>query len=356
MVKGLLLTALECSKRTGLTIRALRLYESHGLITPRRTEKGWRLYAFEEIKRLNEIVVLKALGMSLATIKTLLTEHEITLDHSLDVQEQMLLARQKQTDKALQSLHFLKAKLQTEQEHSLDDLLNLIKEANSLEDSIESNVWKAYAQARPRREVVLKTGDLQGLAGTWAFDDGIIMQTILRDHTLYYTYPNQLSYLLSPEAPDQFFMKGLSVQISFIRNAHGEVIALQHHQGGLTEIAQRVTEDKAVAQSTALAQQIKQQQAHQESKLILSQLIAALIADQLDVSGMTALLAQLVTEQQQHIHSILLSLGALQQLCFESVSQHGEDIYLAQFEHGKLAFCIAFTPSGQVGTFSLQPI
>jgi hypothetical protein len=31
------LTAHECASRIGLTVRALRLYQRHGLISPRRT-------------------------------------------------------------------------------------------------------------------------------------------------------------------------------------------------------------------------------------------------------------------------------------------------------------------------------
>ena len=36
------LTAAECAVRTGLTVRALRVYEEYGLIAPKRTAGGWR--------------------------------------------------------------------------------------------------------------------------------------------------------------------------------------------------------------------------------------------------------------------------------------------------------------------------
>jgi hypothetical protein len=36
------LTAAECAERTGLTVRALRVYEEYGLIAPQRTLSGWR--------------------------------------------------------------------------------------------------------------------------------------------------------------------------------------------------------------------------------------------------------------------------------------------------------------------------
>jgi DNA-binding transcriptional MerR regulator len=47
------LTAAECASRTGLTVRALRVYEDCGLITPRRSASGWRYYGAAELVRLN---------------------------------------------------------------------------------------------------------------------------------------------------------------------------------------------------------------------------------------------------------------------------------------------------------------
>jgi DNA-binding transcriptional MerR regulator len=66
------LAAAECAARTGLTVRALRLYERHGLIAPRRTLKNWRLYGIKDIERLNEIIILKGFGLSLTQIAKLL--------------------------------------------------------------------------------------------------------------------------------------------------------------------------------------------------------------------------------------------------------------------------------------------
>jgi hypothetical protein len=43
------LSAAECARRTGLTVRALRVYERQGLIEPARSGKGWRLYGPKEL-------------------------------------------------------------------------------------------------------------------------------------------------------------------------------------------------------------------------------------------------------------------------------------------------------------------
>src|SRR4051794_30328463 len=65
------LTAAECATRTGLTVRALRVYENYGLIRPERSAAGWRRYGADELLKLNEISLLKVLGLTLNQIREL---------------------------------------------------------------------------------------------------------------------------------------------------------------------------------------------------------------------------------------------------------------------------------------------
>src|SRR5580692_11032891 len=65
------LTAAECALRTGLTVRALRIYEKYGLIAPGRSAAGWRRYGGQELLELNEIGLLKVLGLTLSQIRDL---------------------------------------------------------------------------------------------------------------------------------------------------------------------------------------------------------------------------------------------------------------------------------------------
>src|SRR6188472_822931 len=65
------LTAAQCAARTGLTVRALRVYENYGLITPGRSAAGWRRYGAQELLTLNEIGLLKVLGLTLNQIRDL---------------------------------------------------------------------------------------------------------------------------------------------------------------------------------------------------------------------------------------------------------------------------------------------
>ncbi|WP_312957118.1 MerR family transcriptional regulator [Stutzerimonas nitrititolerans] len=58
----------ELSKRSGVSIRMLRYYETEGLLKPRRTASGYRDYDPEELRTVERIRLLGAAGMTLATI------------------------------------------------------------------------------------------------------------------------------------------------------------------------------------------------------------------------------------------------------------------------------------------------
>ncbi|WP_150245376.1 MerR family transcriptional regulator [Nocardiopsis quinghaiensis] len=55
----------ELARRTGTTTRALRFYESQGLIGARRSANGYREYGEEEYRLVREILALQSVGFSL---------------------------------------------------------------------------------------------------------------------------------------------------------------------------------------------------------------------------------------------------------------------------------------------------
>jgi DNA-binding transcriptional MerR regulator len=58
----------QFSKLTGVTAKALYLYERRGLLTPRRSRAGYRRYTARELTQLERVVALKGLGLSLQQI------------------------------------------------------------------------------------------------------------------------------------------------------------------------------------------------------------------------------------------------------------------------------------------------
>ena len=69
----------EVAQRTGLTQRALRYWESRGLLPPpTRMEGGFRLYSEQDLSRLDRIVELKRLlGFSLEEIRQVVDADEL---------------------------------------------------------------------------------------------------------------------------------------------------------------------------------------------------------------------------------------------------------------------------------------
>ncbi|MCM2397017.1 MerR family transcriptional regulator [Rhizobium sp. S95] len=91
------LNSAEAARRLGISPKALRLYERHGLITPDRTAAGWRTYGPEEMKRAGAVVALRSLGVSLAEAATI-------LNGDGDVLDRVLAARQTALEKQASTL------------------------------------------------------------------------------------------------------------------------------------------------------------------------------------------------------------------------------------------------------------
>nr|WP_296466987.1 MerR family transcriptional regulator [uncultured Acetatifactor sp.] len=70
MKDGLMLIG-ELAAFFGVSRKALRLYEKKGIIKPAKTDdrNGYRYYAPEQVRQLNALLELKALGFSLDEIK-----------------------------------------------------------------------------------------------------------------------------------------------------------------------------------------------------------------------------------------------------------------------------------------------
>ncbi len=65
----------EVAELAGVTVRALHHYDELGLLSPSgRSEAGYRLYSYEDLARLREILIWRRLGFSLTDIGSLLDE------------------------------------------------------------------------------------------------------------------------------------------------------------------------------------------------------------------------------------------------------------------------------------------
>ena len=84
------LNSSEAASRLGVSVKALRIYEQRGLITPIRTEAGWRVYGPGEIGRAAEIASLRALGFSLTQVARVLQGDSSGLEPALAAHQAVL--------------------------------------------------------------------------------------------------------------------------------------------------------------------------------------------------------------------------------------------------------------------------
>lgn len=85
-------TVKQLSKLSGVSIRTLHHYDEIDLLKPAgRSEKGYRLYNYTDLFRLQQILFYKELRFSLEEIKNILNDPEFNIRDSLIKQKKMLI-------------------------------------------------------------------------------------------------------------------------------------------------------------------------------------------------------------------------------------------------------------------------
>jgi DNA-binding transcriptional MerR regulator len=119
----------------GVTVRALHHYDRLGLLRPlKRSEAGYRIYSDRDLARLEQIVVLKYLGLPLKQIGTLLV-HGTRLSEAFQRQRRVLLQKRKQLDKAIEAITRAERSLRGGGETDWQLIRQIIKEIEMQQDT-----------------------------------------------------------------------------------------------------------------------------------------------------------------------------------------------------------------------------
>lgn len=335
------LTAAECAERTGLTVRALRVYEGHGLIAPKRTGKNWRLYGTKDIERLHEILALKRLGLSLARITQLLAGRASDLNHTLGLQKAALIEMRERAEYGLSLIAAAQTKMTRGETVSIGELIDLVKETSMTHLNADAIAWRRYEQARPRMESPIDTSVLDDYAGHYKFDFDAVLTITTTGTGLRAQLTEQPALDIFPESETQFFYKAVQAQITFVRERTGAVNRLVLHQNGLDMDAERIDATAAQAINAHAERRVKEKIAYPNSEAVLRGLIMRQQDRDPAYEQMTEGLAAVVREQQPIVDELLPALGTIQSISFKGVEPGGWDVYDVQFEHGTLEWRLA---------------
>ncbi|HET9160375.1 MAG TPA: MerR family transcriptional regulator [Caulobacteraceae bacterium] len=135
----------QTARRLGVSTKALRVYEREGLVVPHRAESGWRLYGPAQIARLHQIIVLRDLGLSLKSIKTLLGSRSPLRD-VLRLQRERLDAQQEKIRRAIELIERAQRQLDEGRDLSLDDLATLTQQT-VIQPSADNKTFAARLEA-----------------------------------------------------------------------------------------------------------------------------------------------------------------------------------------------------------------
>lgn len=123
----------EIAARTGLSSKALRLYEQRGLLRPcAHSAAGYRLYGAVALQRLMRIVLLKRSGFSLAEIGVLLQRDGDAALAVIAARVDVLEAEVAQRRQALSTLRMALQRAGSTSSLTLDDLMESIAMSHTL--------------------------------------------------------------------------------------------------------------------------------------------------------------------------------------------------------------------------------
>ena len=122
-----LLNPSEAAKQLSVSAKTLRLYEQRGLITPPRTEAGWRAYGPDDMARAGQIATLRRIGLSLAQVARVLDGDAADLDAALAAQHVALGRQAGDLKSAMEQIRQLRSDLAADKHSTVTDVMRLIE-------------------------------------------------------------------------------------------------------------------------------------------------------------------------------------------------------------------------------------
>jgi MerR family transcriptional regulator, thiopeptide resistance regulator len=152
----------EFARLAGVTVRALHHYDKLGLLRPKqRSRSGYRLYSPRDFGRLEQVVVLKHLGMPLKQIRRLL-EPEANLARALQRQQAVLLEKRRQLDRAVAAIQGAQYSFAGGGEPDWNLLKSIVQEME-MQNNMDwtKKYYRAEAQEKVEARKVLWSPELQ---------------------------------------------------------------------------------------------------------------------------------------------------------------------------------------------------
>jgi DNA-binding transcriptional MerR regulator len=351
------LSAADCASRTGLTARALRVYEEFGLIAPRRSAGGWRQYGPHDLMKLNTIALLKTAGLSLAQIGevTCGSAGKPSLQQILAIQLDAWKRRRADAERGQAIAEAALNRLRADQSLCVEELCNLIR-------SLEMTHSQPGTPSAGHDDVAWVSVDpavLDSYAGLYRRGEYGVT-TIWRDGQKLFTdapIPGSVGAVaLHPISETEFYpTHGAGYfQYTFLRDPQGAVSGVQIRVQGVEFTSPRIDAATAEQCLANLGERIQSQQALPGSEAALRRLIEGIQAGNPPYEEMSSQLQRLVRLQLPLLKPLAEYFGVSRSIEFRGVEGEGWDQYDVHCERGTSRWRIGLSTNGKIASASLD--
>jgi DNA-binding transcriptional MerR regulator len=351
------LSAADCASRTGLTARALRVYEEFGLIAPRRSAGGWRQYGPHDLMKLNTIALLKTAGLSLAQIGdvTCSSAGEPTLQQILAIQLDAWKRRRAGAERGQAIAEAALNRLRANQSLSVDELCNLIR-------SLEMTQSQPSTASTGHDDVAWVTVDLAVLdsyAGFYRRGEYEVT-TIWRDGQKLFIdapIPGSLGAVaLHPTSETEFYpTHGAGYfQYTFLHDAQGEVSGVLMRVQGVEFTSPRIDATTAEQLMAKLSERIQSPKPLPGSEAALRRFIEGIKAGNPPYEEMSTQMEQLVRMRLPLLQPLAEYLGTFRSIEFRGVESGGWDQYDVHCERGTSRWRILLSEDDKIASANLD--
>ena len=341
------LTAAECALRTGLTVRALRVYENYGLITPGRSTAGWRCYGAQELLKLNEVGLLKVLGLTLNQIRDLTRRPSSpTLRQLLERQLDTWKHRRAEAERGQTVAEAALIQLQAGRSLSVEELCSLIRSLEMTTSTAEAPISAADEQVPP------DASTLDLYIGCYFRNRALGVSTITRRDTKLVLEPiGQPVLELEQTGEADFALPKFDLVLCFEQIEEGAAKRLVIWQRGTALRLGRTDAETAKVIKQTIADRIKDRIPAPGSQDALRQMLDRGRAGNPNYDQMSPEFARVARGQLPAWQIVGQYFGAIVSIEFLRVSNQGWDIYKVQHENDVHQYRISMGDDGKVWGF-----
>jgi DNA-binding transcriptional MerR regulator len=341
------LTAAKCAARTGLTIRALRVYENHGLIKPGRSAAGWRRYGAAELLQLNQIALLKVLGLTLNQIANLMHRPSSpSLRQLLEMQLSAWRKRRSEAERGEAVTEAALGQLQSEHPLSVDELCSLIR-------SIESMTPTAEPETNMTEQPPPGAAMQDRYVGHYLRNRALGVTTIARNGDKLVLEPlGQPPIQMEQIGEADFVLPTLDLMLCFEQYEEGAAKKLTVWAMGVSFRLERTDAQTASAIRESIAHRVRAGVPVPGSAKALRRVLDGARTGAPDYVRMSPQFAELASKQLAAWQITGQYFGPIVSVEFVRVSPQGWDIYQVQHENDVHRYRIAIGDDGKVHGFS----